>query len=502
MTSQPDPTPLTAHHILSQVLDPGTFTSWDEPVAYPEQPKDYAASLRRAADHSGVDESIITGTGRLHGTHVAVVAGDFTFLAGSLGIAAADRLTAAITRATAARLPLLAACASGGTRMQEGTPAFVRMMSITAALVDHKTQGLPYLVYLGHPTTGGVLASWGSLGHITVAQPGALVGFLGPRVYQALYGEPFPPGVQTAENLAAHGLIDAVLPPEDLPEALHRCLRILTIPPTPPTPLPDDATSTGSTDAWASITASRNPNRPGVRRFLRTLGADVVALNGTGEGETDPGLLLALVRSGGQSYVLLGQDRTLQTAHEPLGPGALRQARRGMRLAHELHLPLVTYIDTPGAALSQTAEEGGLAGEIARCLAGLIKVPVPTVSVIAGPGTGGGALALLPADVVLCAHHGWLSPLPPEGASVIVHRTPDHAADMARHQRVASADLLTCGTVDRVIAEHPDAATEPDEFCRRLGHHIATAVHTARSLPLATRTTRRGRHTPQTRHNA
>lgn len=481
--------------MLSQVLDPGTFVSWDDPVDYSGFEPTYAMTLSRAADRSGVDEAVITGTGYLRGIQVAVVAGDFSFLAGSLGTLAADRLTKAIGKATAAGLPLLAACASGGTRMQEGTPAFVRMMSITAALVAHKAQGLPYLVYLGHPTTGGVLASWGSLGHITVAMPGALIGFLGPRVYEALYGEPFPPGVQTAENLAAHGLVDAVLAPEELSQALHRCLRILTTPPTEPVPLPTNATSTGSCDAWASVVASRNPDRPGVRRFLRTLGADVVALNGTGEGETDPGLLLALVRSDGQSYVLLGQDRTRQAAHEPLGPGALRQARRGIRLAKELNLPLVTFIDTPGAALSQAAEEGGLAAEIARCLAGLIEVPVPTVSVIAGPGTGGGALALLPADVVLCAHHGWLSPLPPEGASAIMHRTPDHAAHMAQSQQVASADLLTAGTVDQIVAEHPDAASEPDAFCRRLGHHIASAVHTASGLPPATRIARRGRHT-------
>ena len=89
--------------------------------------------------------------------------------------------------------------------MQEGTAAFVQMVRISAAVAAHKAAGLPYLVYLRHPTTGGVMASWGSLGHITVAEPGALVGFLGPRVYEALYGEPFPEGVQTAENLYAHG---------------------------------------------------------------------------------------------------------------------------------------------------------------------------------------------------------------------------------------------------------------------------------------------------------
>ncbi|MFD0777114.1 carboxyl transferase domain-containing protein, partial [Streptomonospora algeriensis] len=152
---------------------------------------------------------------------------EFGFLAGSIGVAAAERLTEAVERATAERLPLLAAPASGGTRMQEGTVAFLAMVKISAAIAAHKAAGLPYLVYLRHPTTGGVLASWGSQGHVTVAEPGALIGFLGPRVYEQLYGRPFPEGVQSAENLYRRGLVDAVLAVEDLPATAERALNVL-----------------------------------------------------------------------------------------------------------------------------------------------------------------------------------------------------------------------------------------------------------------------------------
>jgi acetyl-CoA carboxylase carboxyl transferase subunit beta len=140
-----------------------------------------------------------------------------------------------------------------------------------------------------------------------------------------------------------------------------------------------------------------------------------------------------------------------------------------MRLAAELGLPLVTIIDTAGAALSKEAEEGGLAGEIARCLADLVTLPAPTLCVLLGQGGGGGALALLPADRVLCAQHAWLSPLPPEGASAILHRTTDRAAEVAQQQGVRSLDLLRNGIVDRIVAERPDAADEPEQFLRRLG---------------------------------
>jgi len=471
---------LDARALRDLVLDPGSWKSWDSPVQVGDVPESYAAELAAAAERSRQDEAVITGEGRLRGRRVAVLAGEFGFLGGSIGVAAAERLVTAVERATEEGLPLLAAPVSGGTRMQEGTVAFLQMIGITAAIARHKEAGLPYLVYLRHPTFGGVLASWGSLGHVTIAEPGASIGFLGARVYQALYGEPFPEGVQTAENLAAHGLIDAVVPHEEVAELADRALRVLAARQTwhrdvaeAERPTPEDGTDADDPEdgrsAWDVVTASRREDRPGVRRLLRTAATDVVGLSGTGAGEKDPGLLLALARFGGAPCVVLGQDRRGQSLSAPLGPAALREARRGMRLAAELRLPLVTLIDTPGAALSKEAEEGGMAAEIARCLQDLVMLRAPTLAVLLGQGTGGGALALAPADRVLATANGWLGPLPPEGASAIVHRTVDRAGEMAAHQGVRATDLWRAGIVDRVVPERPDAADEPVEFCRRLG---------------------------------
>lgn len=460
-----------ARRLVAMVLDEGSFRSWDEPPVVHPTTEAYEQELAATRERTGIDEAVMTGEGRIRGRRVAVMACEFSFLAGSIGVAAAERLVSAVERATAEGLPLLAAPVSGGTRMQEGTVAFVQMVKITAAIARHKAQALPYLVYLRNPTTGGVFASWGSLGHVTVAEPGALVGFLGPRVYEALYGRPFPPGVQRAENLFDHGLVDAVVPPEEISDVLARALNVLCadrIPPEWPD-APGPRESIPDLTAWDCVTRSRRADRPGVRRLLRYAATDVVPLNGTGEGEHDPGLLIGLARFGGAPCVLLGQDRRGQTEERPLGPGALREARRGMRLAAELELPLITVIDTPGAALSVAAEEGGLAGEIARCLSDLVTLTAPTVTLLLGQGTGGGALALLPGDRVIAAQHGWLSPLPPEGASAIMHRDLEHAPQMAAAQGVRSIDLLDHGIVDRIVSERPDAADEPEEFCRRVG---------------------------------
>ncbi len=464
------------------MLDEGSFASWDDAPLAVATSDSYARELARARTATGLDESVLTGEGRIFGRRVAVVVCEFRFLGGSIGVAAAERITATVERATAEGLPLLASPSSGGTRMQEGAVAFLQMVKIAAAVRLHKQAHLPYLVYLRNPTTGGVFASWGSLGHVTIAEPGALIGFLGPRVYELLYGGPFPEGVQTAENLQRHGVVDAVVPLDDLRLTLDRALTVTADPPGPPPygrspePIPD-------VPAWDSVGASRRPDRPGVVHLLRHGATDQVLLSGTGHGEAAT-TLLALARFVGQPAVVLGQQRGAGGWEGGrVGPASLREARRGMALAAELRLPLVLVIDTAGPALSAEAEEGGLAGEIAQCLAELVTLGTPTVSILLGQGSGGPALAMVPADRVLAALHGWLAPLPPEGASAIVFRDVAHAAELAAAQGIRSADLLMSGIVDAVVPEHPDAADEPIEFSQRLSRAIAHELHALRGIP-------------------
>ncbi|SEB49823.1 acetyl-CoA carboxylase carboxyl transferase subunit beta [Nocardioides exalbidus] len=447
----------TAHELLDLVFDEGSFVSWDEPIdlSYADSSPDpgYRAALEAAAEKAGTDESVLTGQGEVRGRPVAVVVNEFRFLAGSIGRVAADRITSAVRRATAEGLPLMASTASGGTRMQEGTPAFVRMVEISRALMDHRAAGLPYLVHLRHPTTGGVYASWGSLGHVTVAEPGALVGFLGPKVYEGLHGRPFRPGVQVAENLAATGVIDGVVPAEQLPEMLDQALAVLVDGPGPGRLTAREPLPIGDHPAWDSVERTRRTDRVGVRDLLAHGATGTLQLRGTDEGERDSTVLVALTRLDDQPCVVIGQDRSRQTPGHAMGPGALREARRGMRLAQELGLPLVSIIDTPGAELSPEAEERAIAGEIARCIATLTTMSVPTVSVILGQGCGGGALAFLPARTVVATEHAWLSPLPPEGASLIVHGDVTHAPEMASRQHIRATDLLADGVVQHVVPE-------------------------------------------------
>lgn len=460
-----------ARDLLTSLLDVGSFVSWDEPPVPPvTATPDYLAQLERAARASGVDESVLTGHGTVDGAPVAVVVSEFGFLAGTVGVATAVRIETAVRRATEEGLPLLAAPASGGTRMQEGTAAFVEMIGITAAIVAHRAAGLPYLVYLRHPTMGGVFASWGSLGHVTIAEPGALLGFLGPKVYEAMRGVPFEEGVQTAEHLARNGIVDAVVPLDALRDVVGRTLRIITGTPHASGEVPS---AQPETDAWQAVSRSRAADRPGVRDVLRHAATGSVTLAGGG------GVVTALAELGGVPCVVIGQDRDGE-----LGPADLRRARHAIRIAAQLRLPLVTFIDTPGASLSRQAEEQGLSAEIAGCMADLIAVGTPTVAVLLGEGAGGGALALLPADRVVAVADAWLSPLPPEGASAILHRgDTSHAAELARAQGIAAGALAARGIVD-VLVPAPD---DPAKFAAGLAAAIARELDRAGAVDPADR---------------
>jgi acetyl-CoA carboxylase carboxyl transferase subunit beta len=474
-----------SRELIDQVLDAGSWASWDTPLPAVQASREYAAALEQARRHTGLDEAVVTGAGMIGGHRVAVIATEFEFLAGSVGLAASRRIVQAIERATREGLPIVASPSSGGTRLQEGTQAFVQMIGVASALTVHRAAGLPYLVYLRNPTTGGVLASWGSLGHVTAAEPGALIGLLGPRVQRALYGESLPADVQTAENLHRHGLIDAVVPPAELRDVAIRVLNVMTAPRrrTAPSRSGDSTRDVhrehqadGASPTWDSITRSRRPDRPGVRALLKIAATDVTPLSGTGAGERDDALLLALARFGEMPCVLVGQDRHSRSEDQNLGPAGLREAIRGMRIARDLDLPLVTVVDNPGAAVSRQSEEGGLAHGIAQCLVELSELATPTVCALLGEGGGGTALALLVADRVLCAEHAWLAPLPPEGAAEVLHRDPERAGEVAEAQGAGSAALVRHGIADRIIPEYPDAADEPEAFMRRVGAAIEEEI--------------------------
>jgi acetyl-CoA carboxylase carboxyl transferase subunit beta len=463
------------------VVDPDSIEPWDEGIVSTDplrfsDTKPYPERLAEARERTGLGEAVLTGRATLDGQPLAIVAGEFGFLGGSVGVATSERIARAFERAVEQRLPLVALPASGGSRMQEGTLAVVGMAKLAAAAGRLRAAGLPYVVCLTDPTTGGALASWGSLGSVTLALPGALLGFAGPRVVELMTGTALPEGIQRAETLLAHGLIDDVVAPGELRAAVARVLDVAA-----PRSAPASASSGRASeviegeeerDAWRSLQAARRLDRPGASEILASLALDVTELRGDRAGHPDDAACVAtLARICGWPAVVVGQRRDSEGTPGAMNAAGYRKARRAMALAAELDLPLVTIVDTPGAELSVEAEQGGLAGEIAGCLADMAALPVPTLALLIGEGGSGGALALLAADRVVVTEHGSLGVIAPEGASAILYHDLDHAPELAASQGGASWDLLAVGIADVGVPE-----PRPGEFLDALGAVVSVEL--------------------------
>ena len=220
--------PVGAYYRLSLVLDKGSFRELDaaltsgDPLSFPG----YAAKLDAARRRTGMNEAVVTAVGRIGGARVAVGALDSRFFMGSMSAALGEKVTRLVEYAGKNRLPLILFSASGGARMQEGILSLMQMAKTAAALERFSQKGGLYISVLTHPTTGGVTASFASLGDIMLAEPGALIGFAGPRVIEQTIGEKLPDGFQSAEFLLEHGFLDAIVPRTQLRDTLIRLLRL------------------------------------------------------------------------------------------------------------------------------------------------------------------------------------------------------------------------------------------------------------------------------------
>ncbi len=204
---------ITPRTRLSMVLDKNTFVELnsDLPVSDPLNFPGYVSKLEHMKSLTNLDEAVITGVGKINGEAVAIGVMASTFLMGSMGEVVGEKITRLIEHATKEELPLVIFCCSGGARMQEGIISLMQMAKTSAALKRHSDAGLIYISVLTDPTTGGVVASFAMLGDVILAEPGALIGFAGPRVIEQTIGQKLPEGFQRAEFLVEHGLVDKIV---------------------------------------------------------------------------------------------------------------------------------------------------------------------------------------------------------------------------------------------------------------------------------------------------
>ena len=449
-----------AYRRIQMVIDEGTFEEWDHELVggNPVDYKGYPEKVQALQEKTGLREAVVTGKGKIGGRDTVIAVCDGRFLMASMGWAVGEKITRAVERATEEKLPVIIFACSGGARMQEGITSLMQMAKTSAALERHSKAGLLYVSVLTEPTTGGVTASFAMLGDIILAEPGALIGFAGPRVIEQTIRQKLPKGFQRAEFLVEHGFVDDIVRRENLKETLGKILELHA-----------NAATEGQaekTDGSDKVQISRKVDRPSGSDYIEALFTDFMEFHGDRNYGDDKAIVGGIAKFHGRPVTVIVQEKGTNTkeniAHNfgmPM-PEGYRKALRLMKQAEKFHRPVLCFVDTPGAFCGIEAEERGQGEAIARNLWELAGLKTPVLSVVTGEGGSGGALALAAGDQVWMLENSVYSILSPEGFASILWKDSARAKEAAGVMQLTAADLYKKGIIEQVIPEPENLTSE------------------------------------------
>lgn len=468
---------------IRMVADTGTFQEWftdletENPLEYPE----YEEKIANLQEKTKLHEAVTVGKCMVNGLETVLGVCDARFLMGSMGYVVGEKITRAFERATEEKLPVVLFTSSGGARMQEGIVSLMQMAKTSAAIRKHSEAGLFYLPVLTDPTTGGVTASFAMLGDVILAEPGALIGFAGPRVIAQTIGQKLPEGFQRAEFLVEKGIIDGVVERQELKETVWKLLKIhqdsmqyIHYGKTQNVEnFPEIKSSRGKagTDgkseltAWERVEISRSKERPTTLSYVQQIFDEFLELHGDRAFRDDGAVIGGIAMFSGQPVTVIGQQKgknVKENIYRNFGmasPEGYRKALRLMKQAEKFGRPVVTFVDTPGAACGIEAEERGQGEAIARNLLEMSGIRTPMVSILIGEGGSGGALGLAVTDEVWMMENATYSILSPEGFASILWKDGKRAKEASEVMKITAKDLKNLRIIERVIRE-PEPANE------------------------------------------
>lgn len=468
---------------IRMVADQGTFQEWftdletENPLEYPG----YEEKIADLQEKTKLHEAVTVGKCMVNGLETVLGVCDARFLMGSMGYVVGEKITRAFERATEEKLPVVLFTSSGGARIQEGIVSLMQMAKTSAAIRKHSEAGLFYLPVLTDPTTGGVTASFAMLGDVILAEPGALIGFAGPRVIAQTIGQKLPEGFQRAEFLVEKGIIDGVVERQELKETVWKLLNIhqdalqyIHYGDTQNVEnLPEIRNSRGKAagcdkkelTAWERVGISRSKERPTTLSYVQQVFDDFLELHGDRAFRDDGAVIGGIAMFGGQPVTVIGQQKgknVKENIYRNFGmasPEGYRKALRLMKQAEKFGRPVVTFVDTPGAACGIEAEERGQGEAIARNLLEMSGIQTPMVSILIGEGGSGGALGLAVTDEVWMMENATYSILSPEGFASILWKDGKRAKEASEVMKITAKDLKKLQIIEKVIRE-PEPANE------------------------------------------
>lgn len=461
---------LSPRQRLKLVLDDGKYLELYKEITTknPLNFKGYDEKVKAAQEKTHEKEAVIVAKGTIEGEEAIVMAMDARFMMASMGSVVGEKITSGIEYATAHKLPIIIFTASGGARMQEGIFSLMQMAKTSAALARHDEAKLLYISVLTDPTTGGVTASFATLGDIILAEPGALVGFAGRRVIEQTIGEKLPDTFQHAEFLLKHGMIDKIVPREELKQTLSKILKLhheqkISLKEKIQSMKSDKQGNVKFPDtkesAWERVKIARKIDRPRSRYYIDSFVEDFIELHGDRLYRDDPALIGGIGKIDGIEVTIIAHNKgsNLQENIEynfgMTHPEGYHKALRLMKQAEKFNRPIISFIDTPGAYCGVGAEERGQGTAIAVNLMEMANIKVPIIAGVIGEGGSGGALAIGVADRVFMQQNTTYSILSPEGFASILWKDSSRAEEAAETMKLTASDLYHYGIIDAVIEE-------------------------------------------------
>lgn len=458
------------------VTDAKTFEPWFEDLQF-ENPLDfpgYEEKIAAAKEKTGLHEAVTVGRCKIYGEDTVLGICDARFLMSSMGHIVGEKIALAVERATELKLPVILFCCSGGARMQEGIVSLMQMAKTSAALKRHSDAGLLYVPVLTDPTTGGVTASFAMLGDIILAEPGALIGFAGPRVIEQTIGQKLPEGFQRAEFQLEHGFVDAIVERKDLKMTLYKILKLhhkkegyANFDPLrsddcyEPTELMRERSAKSQVlTAWEKVKASRKLDRCASVDYMEYIFDEFMEMHGDRQFRDDPAIVGGIAYLDGQPVTVIGvhKGRDLKDCmnhnYGMPSPEGYRKALRLMKQAEKFNRPVITFVNTSGAFCGMEAEERGQGEAIARNLYEMSGLQVPVLCIMIGEGGSGGALALAVGNEVWMMENATYSVLSPEGFASILWKDGKRAKEASGIMKITAQDLYALQIVEEVIPEY------------------------------------------------
>lgn len=469
-----------AYRRIEMLTDVGTFEEWNKemPFSNPLDFPNYEKKVEAAREKSGLNEAIVIGKAKIDGNPAVVGVCDARFIMSSMGHVVGEKITEAVERATKEKLPVILFACSGGARMQEGIVSLMQMAKTSAALKRHHEAGQLFISVLTDPTTGGVTASFAMLGDIIIAEPGALIGFAGPRVIEQTIGQKLPEGFQRAEFLLEHGFVDMILPRKDQKHVIGQILymhRKHDMAVETDAVKADTAVNVSEArqkkentekSAWDTVLLSRKADRPTALDYINAVFDEFIEFHGDRCFKDDGAIVGGIAMFHGMPVTVIGQQKgknTKDNIRRNFGmpsPDGYRKALRLMKQAETFGRPIICFVDTPGAFCGLEAEERGQGEAIAKNLFEMSSLKVPVLSIVIGEGGSGGALAMAVANEVWMMENAIYSILSPEGFASILYKDSKKAPEAARVMKVTAADLKELELIERIIPEEEPANTD------------------------------------------